>query len=74
MQSDGRIVVGGSIRTEAGSYDLALARYSTYGTLDPSFGTKGRVTTDIGVIDVAYDLDLQRDGKICSRGPPTDRC
>src|SRR5690606_41754458 len=34
------------------------------GTLDPSFGGVGFVTTDLGYSDVAWALALQPDGKI----------
>jgi uncharacterized delta-60 repeat protein len=42
-QRDGKIVAAGS----AGG-DFALARYAAGGTLDPSFGGDGRVTTPLG--------------------------
>ena len=54
LQSDGKIVVGGSSeRTLGGSadWDLALVRYDQNGALDPSFGTGGAVRTDVGGFD-----------------------
>jgi uncharacterized delta-60 repeat protein len=64
VQADGKIVVAGSANTNGG--DFALARYTTRGLLDPSFGTAGRVTTDFanGSFDEALGLAIQRDGKI----------
>src|SRR5215468_11669588 len=45
LQSDGKIVVVG--QTLVGGFNnFALARYNGNGTLDTSFGTSGRVTTD----------------------------
>jgi hypothetical protein len=43
----------------------ALARYDDNGTLDPGFGTGGRVTTDFaGFSDTAYAVAVQPDGRI----------
>ena len=51
VQADGKIVVAGlAARTGplGADNDFALARYNTDGTLDPSFGGDGLVTTDLG--------------------------
>jgi uncharacterized delta-60 repeat protein len=47
-------------------HDFALARYNVDGSLDPSFGGDGKVTTDFNgnSTDRARDLVLQADGKI----------
>lgn len=73
-----RILLDGSdilaIGTEAPpstlSTDFALARYTSSGTLDSTFGTGGKVTTDIGgsTIDTAYDGFVQADNKIVVAG------
>ena len=53
----------------AQSYDFALVRYTSTGTLDESFGTQGKVTTDFsGRTEVAYALLLQPDSKIIAAG------
>jgi uncharacterized delta-60 repeat protein len=53
----------------AGTYDFALARYQTDGSIDPSFGHGGKVITDFGLsYDWAYALVLQPDGKIVVGG------
>ena len=71
VQSDGRIVVGG--HTTAGNENFALARYNSDGTLDSSFGSGGRVTTDfLGSNDRIYGLALQSDGKIVAVGCGTN--
>lgn len=48
VQTDGKIVVAG---TATGSDVLAVARFDSAGVLDPSFGSGGMVTTDIGPFD-----------------------
>jgi len=68
LQADGKIVVAGSSYNGTGD-DFALARYNPDGSLDPTFGTDGIVTTDFsGDSDSANDLALQADGKIVVAG------
>src|SRR5262245_54882076 len=77
LQSDGKIVVAGTTGSSCslsfgtfahpsyGSGDFALARYNTDGSLDATFGSGGKVTTDFfGRNDTAVALTLQSDGKI----------
>jgi uncharacterized delta-60 repeat protein len=65
IQTDGKIVVAGY----ASSLDFALARYNSDGSLDTSFGSGGKVTTDFsGDLDQAYSIALQTDGKIIAAG------
>lgn len=71
IQPDGKIVVAGS--TEAnrtnGNRDFALARFNADGTLDPTFGTGGKVTTDFrNGDDAAFSMAIQADGKIVAAG------
>lgn len=83
IQADGKIVAAGiAVVLVASSspispplspppriYDFALARYNLDGSLDPSFGTDGKVTTDIAdSFDIANDADIQPDGKIVVAG------
>jgi uncharacterized delta-60 repeat protein len=69
IQSDSKIVVAGSARSPATTYDFAVARYNTNGTLDASFGSGGKVTTDFfGNADQALAVALQSDGKIVTAG------
>ena len=69
LQPDGHIVVGGGAPGVNGGLDFALARYSSTGTLDPSFGAGGMVRTDfMGDNDVALALALQPDGKLIAAG------
>jgi uncharacterized delta-60 repeat protein len=48
FQPDGRIVLAGLASTadDSAHQDFALARYSSEGALDPTFGNGGKVTTD----------------------------
>jgi uncharacterized delta-60 repeat protein len=63
LQPDGKIVIGGTAE------DFFVARFTSIGTLDASFGTGGIVTTDLtGVRDSVGGLALQSDGKIVAVG------
>ena len=69
VQSDGKIVVAGYAYTGFDGTSLAVARYNADGTLDASFGTSGKLTTDFyGGNDAAYSLAVQSDGKIVVAG------
>ena len=68
VQSDGKIVLAGeSLRGD--NYDFAVARYSSSGTSDSSFGSGGRVFTGIGDSDdAAKGVATQSDGGIVAAG------
>ena len=57
-----RIVIAGS--TLAAHPDIALARFTPSGRLDTTFGQGGKVVTDLGANDYAFDLAVQDDGGI----------
>ncbi|HET8677846.1 MAG TPA: BACON domain-containing carbohydrate-binding protein, partial [Blastocatellia bacterium] len=64
IQTDGKLVVAGH-----SSFDFAVVRYNTDGSLDTSFDTDGKVTTPIGTsLDQAYGVALQSDSKIVVAG------
>ena len=77
-QSDGRLIVGGTVRQEkslAGqefaSQDMALVRYTANGRVDPSFGSNGIAIVGLdGDSDSSYSDDavrsfvIQPDGKL----------
>lgn len=67
IQSDGKIVAAG-LTTSGAATDFALSRYNPDGSLDPSFGTGGKVTTNLGTNDAARALAIQADGKIIAAG------
>ncbi len=57
--------------------DIALVRFTPAGALDATFGGDGRVVTDLGANDYAFDLAIQMDGGIIVAGernaPAADR-
>lgn len=69
VQGDGKIVVAG-VATPVGTADFAVVRYNTNGSLDPTFGVGGKVSTDVaaGLDDVAFAVVVQGDGKIVAVG------
>jgi uncharacterized delta-60 repeat protein len=68
IQPDGRILAAG-VSEARGTYDFALARYTSTEDLDPTFGNGGVVLTDFGhSYDWAYAMGLQPDGKILVAG------
>jgi uncharacterized delta-60 repeat protein len=68
IQSNGKIVAAG-YAVVSSKLDFALARYTSTGALDPTFGTGGKVTTALGSgADEAYGVALQSDGKIVAAG------
>jgi uncharacterized delta-60 repeat protein len=74
IQSDGKIVVGGSsgLSTEPGAL-LAMARYNTDGSLDTTFGSGGIVTA-VAIPNYYHSgawisaLAIQPDGRIATAG------
>jgi uncharacterized delta-60 repeat protein len=63
VQSDGKIVVAGSSFVGCCG-DFVLARYDTDGTLDATFGTNGKVITDIGGNDFIAGMTILSNGKL----------
>ncbi|GEM_PF-1394303 len=70
LQSDGKIVLCGLSNSVSGSrYDYALARYNVNGSLDASFDSDGRLTTQFNANNShATDVLIQPDGKIVASG------
>jgi uncharacterized delta-60 repeat protein len=72
LQPNGKLVVAG--KTSAGCGNsigaFALARYRRNGSLDPSFGSAGKVQTTFsgGNYAIASDVLIQPDGKIVAAG------
>jgi uncharacterized delta-60 repeat protein len=66
---DGKIIVGGISSTAASGQDVAILRYNSDGTLDPTFSSDGKVVTCIGESDDrCRTLLIQPDGKIVAAG------
>ncbi|HEY7098680.1 MAG TPA: delta-60 repeat domain-containing protein [Terriglobales bacterium] len=74
LQPDGKIVAAGYrfFGLSSQGADMLVARYNPDGTLDSSFGSGGRVTTDFGLTDIARGLVIQPDGKIVVAGQSYD--
>ena len=69
LQQDGKIVAAGSAGENIGAGEnFALARYTASGKLDASFGSGGKVLTDLGGKDVPSAVAVQGDGKIVVAG------
>ncbi|MCA9175437.1 MAG: hypothetical protein KDB14_13225 [Planctomycetales bacterium] len=67
-QSDGKLLVAG-VTGVSGQGDFLLARLLADGSLDPTFGAGGIVTTDLGTTnDVARSIAVQSDGRIVVAG------
>jgi uncharacterized delta-60 repeat protein/CSLREA domain-containing protein len=69
VQSDGKLVLAGSVDSGIGSR-FALARYTQGGVLDASFGTSGQVVTPIAGFRyaAAYAVAIQPDNNIVAAG------
>ena len=64
LQMDGKIVAAGH-----GPVGMPVARYNTDGTLDPTFGTGGKVIVNFdGSSDRALGMAIQSDGRIIIAG------
>src|SRR5213080_2597038 len=70
LQPDGRIVAAGfAISQNGGVQNFAVARYTSNGVLDTSFGTDGMTQIDFGsCCQSAYEVLLQSNGKIVTVG------
>src|SRR6266436_4086226 len=71
VQSDGKLVVVGQTykNNDYSDEDFVVTRYNTDGTLDNTFGSRGRVRTDFpGLAAVPSSVVIQPDGKIVVAG------
>jgi uncharacterized delta-60 repeat protein len=68
VQPDGKVVAAGSAGNPNSVF--ALARYNLNGSLDPTFGLGGQVTTSLGpnLSGAAKGVAIQSDGKIVVAG------
>jgi len=69
VQTNGDILVAGEAISSAGRIEFGLARYTSNGILDSTFGNGGLVTTSVGTpVDVPTAMLLQPNGKIVMAG------
>jgi uncharacterized delta-60 repeat protein len=69
VQTNGDILVAGEAISSAGQIEFGLARYTSNGILDATFGNSGLVTTVVGTrVDVPTAMLLQPNGKIVMAG------
>jgi uncharacterized delta-60 repeat protein len=71
IQPDRRILVAGSSDVVAGEFQWRIARYTSKGALDASFGSGGTVLTPMGSsgsLEHILELAVQPDGKIVAAG------
>ncbi len=68
IDSQDRIVTVGVTISEHGESDVAVARYNPDGSLDASFGSGGKVTTDTGGQDGANAVTIDPQGRILAAG------
>jgi uncharacterized delta-60 repeat protein len=65
LQADGKIVAVGGAGFGGANPKVAVARYLSDGSLDPSFHADGKVVTDFTrFVDYANDVQIQGDGRI----------
>ena len=75
VNTDGDLIVCGSVQVEAGGYDFAVHSFklSANGSMDTGFGIDGLSIIDLGEdgMEYPYDLILQQDDKflICGSSP-----
>ena len=71
LQSDGKIVVAGSVANPQNFQQGGLLRYTSSGVLDSGFGTGGKVLMAVGSTDAgaAFAVAIQTDGKIVTAAP-----
>jgi uncharacterized delta-60 repeat protein len=69
-QPDGKYVAAGQyLVTGASNYNFAIARYTSSGTLDPSFGTGGKAEVGFGSsYDYAFSVGILRNGDVVAAG------
>ena len=71
VQADGKLVVVGTTynRNDYSDEDFVVVRYNADGTLDNTFGSRGKVRTDFpGLAAVPSSVVIQPDGKIVVAG------
>lgn len=73
LQSDGKIIAAGTTTNSSTNSDIALIRYNTNGSLDNTFGTAGKVITNIVAFDEGTSVAVLSNGKIIVAGASDDQ-
>jgi uncharacterized delta-60 repeat protein len=68
LQADGKILLYGVTTVSGGKPNLVMVRYNSDGSLDTSFGSDGKITTDIAFFTSISAIRTQADGKILVAG------
>jgi uncharacterized delta-60 repeat protein len=71
IQADGKIIAAGTSYHDTNfdiGPDIALVRYNTNGSIDTTFGTKGKVITALNDDSFAGSINIQEDQKIVVSG------
>ncbi len=69
LQSDGKILVGGTCYTSAGDSEFFVARFDSDGSVDSGFGSGGHFLSSYSSEEEnCYAIALQSDGKIIMAG------
>jgi uncharacterized delta-60 repeat protein len=70
---DGKVLaVGWTSLVNSSNRDFAIAKYNEDGSLDNTFGSGGRVFTELGSNEYSNDSAIQSDGKIIAAGYRVD--
>lgn len=73
LQSDGKIVAAGTTTNSSTNSDIALIRYNSNGSVDNTFGTAGKVITNLGAFDEGTSLAILSNGKIIVAGASDEK-
>ncbi|MCU1750763.1 hypothetical protein [Pseudomonas sp. 6D_7.1_Bac1] len=68
IQSDNKAIAVGASLGSAENAHFTLMRYLENGKVDSTFGTEGRLMTNLGGIDIARRIYVQNDGKLLATG------
>jgi hypothetical protein len=69
VDSTGRVIIGGSFSSlYPATSEFGLARVEANGNLDPTFGSGGTVTTQVGLLSGIGKVLLQSNGEIVAVG------
>ena len=69
LQPDGKIITGNNVFNQGGYQQMGIARYSTEGILDTTFGEEGKMISSFSEFKMTLNsMVMQTDGKIVGGG------